>query len=484
MLLAIWLVYPPAWNLKDFKFDLQRFADLTLSTDGSGNYLITSKDDLQNLANFVNGGGDTSGLTFKLTANISGVDFHIGDTDAHKFKGTVDGTHGGFVAVNNDRIKFKNSIFNGSLLGENTDSCGGFIGYNKSVANVGYTNIFAPTAVTISGNNSATISRGSGAGTRNCCYTQAFGGTGAGTRAYKLNAPLPEGVTTSDALTFGDTTYLKTSGTLKYNGKSYNYSVNQDTTITLEDGKLFVNDTELKLAFLDTLDKDSDGYYLIGTLEQLRGFATYANQQAAKADYLQGKKFKLSADITLPDVAEGESNRTMLPGFRGEFNGDNHTIANMTIYTTGGAKGGLFGSVSSVGKVHKLNLTDVNISGNFGYCGGIAVYNYGTIRYCFADVQISDVDCAGAIVGGQTNDGKIYLTSYHSDRNINGGGNSGAGYVEDSVKKLYRLNLPEGVTASGYGVEEHFGKYYFSSIGATVTLSEPVGDITTFTTSA
>ena len=175
------------------------------------------------------------------------------------------------------------------------------------------------------------------------------------------------------------------------------------------------------MAYLDTLDTDSDGYYLIGTLEQLRGFATYAYEQSAKVDYLEGKKFKLAADITLPEVAEGESNWSMLPGFRGEFNGDNHTIANMTIHTTGKAKGAFFGSVSSVGKVHKLNLTDVNISGNFGYCGGIAVYNYGTIencnvtgsiqgttwlggisaentgtiQYCFADVEISDVSCAG-----------------------------------------------------------------------------------------
>ena len=68
----------------------QRFAELTLSQDGDY-YQIGSVSDLQNLAYYVNGGGDTSGLNFKLMTDINGVDFHIGDTDAHKFKGTFDG---------------------------------------------------------------------------------------------------------------------------------------------------------------------------------------------------------------------------------------------------------------------------------------------------------------------------------------------------------------------------------------------------------
>ncbi|MBR2732649.1 MAG: hypothetical protein IKD80_00115, partial [Selenomonadaceae bacterium] len=54
-------------------------------------YTINDLNELRALADYVNAGGDTSGKTFKLTANISGVDFTIGDSDAHKFKGTFDG---------------------------------------------------------------------------------------------------------------------------------------------------------------------------------------------------------------------------------------------------------------------------------------------------------------------------------------------------------------------------------------------------------
>ena len=76
---------------EDFKFDLQGFANLGLSTDSDGNYLIANKNDLQSLADFVSGCGDISGKTFKLTGNISaGVDFHIGTADS-KFAGTLDG---------------------------------------------------------------------------------------------------------------------------------------------------------------------------------------------------------------------------------------------------------------------------------------------------------------------------------------------------------------------------------------------------------
>ena len=156
------------------------------------------------------------------------------------------------------------------------------------------------------------------------------------------------------------------------------------------------------MAFLDTLDKDSDGYYLIGTLEQLRSFATYANEQANKGDYLEGKKFKLTADITLPDVAEGESNRTALPAFKGEFNGDNHTIDNMTIRTTGSPQGGLFQAVNTVGTVENLNLTNVDISGNFGYCGGIVGKGLGTGK-TINNTFHSNANAVSNNVGGSNN---------------------------------------------------------------------------------
>ena len=61
--------------------------------DATDTYTINTLADLQALADYVNDGGDTADCKFKLAADISGVNFHIGDTDAHKFKGTLDGNN-------------------------------------------------------------------------------------------------------------------------------------------------------------------------------------------------------------------------------------------------------------------------------------------------------------------------------------------------------------------------------------------------------
>ncbi|MBR4153333.1 MAG: hypothetical protein IKT98_10295, partial [Selenomonadaceae bacterium] len=60
---------------------------LTFDYDGEY-YKISSLADLQALANYVNAGNNCAGLTFKLTADISGVNFHIGT-----FSGTFDGNN-------------------------------------------------------------------------------------------------------------------------------------------------------------------------------------------------------------------------------------------------------------------------------------------------------------------------------------------------------------------------------------------------------
>ncbi len=69
-----------------------KITGLTFVDGDSGQeyYKIATLTDLQTLADYVNNGGDTTGLTFKITANISGVDCHIG-TSSNKFKGILDG---------------------------------------------------------------------------------------------------------------------------------------------------------------------------------------------------------------------------------------------------------------------------------------------------------------------------------------------------------------------------------------------------------
>lgn len=62
-------------------------------------YIISSKEDLKRLSDVLDEGGDTSGLTFKLMADIDDVDFEIGAKIANPFKGVFDG-NGHTITVN------------------------------------------------------------------------------------------------------------------------------------------------------------------------------------------------------------------------------------------------------------------------------------------------------------------------------------------------------------------------------------------------
>ena len=66
-----------------------------------------------------------------------------------------DGTHGGFAAINTTaKLVFTGCVFDGQMLGSNTNNCGGFVGWNETngptVAIVELENcLFAPTSVTM-----------------------------------------------------------------------------------------------------------------------------------------------------------------------------------------------------------------------------------------------------------------------------------------------------------------------------------------------
>ena len=122
----------------------------------------------------------------------------------------------------------------------------------------------------------------------------------------------------------------------------------------------------------------------IGTVEQLKAFRDAVNNKNTYA----GKTVKLTADLDL----SGESNWTPIgdvnaypsKSFNGTFDGDGHTISNVTSSdnTPGETVAGLFGSVVN-GTIKNLTVKNVNISSSH-YAGGIVAYtsNSPTIENC------------------------------------------------------------------------------------------------------
>ena len=132
---------------------------------------------------------------------------------------TSDGTHGGFVAVNesNSALVIRYCAFKGKLLGANATSSGGFVGYNGG-SDIVYENcLFAPTEITMSASGSATFNR-NGRQTFDSeypsYYTLPFGET-QGTQVYASTDDIPASCTytTVEACDY-QTYYLVTGMTI------------------------------------------------------------------------------------------------------------------------------------------------------------------------------------------------------------------------------------------------------------------------------
>lgn len=88
-----------------------------------------------------------------------------------------EGIHGGIIGIQGKRagasIKIKGCVFNGSLLGEKTTCCGGFVGWRNKALDI-YDSIFDPASITVSDTDSAMFVRNLG-DTHNSYYLYSFG---------------------------------------------------------------------------------------------------------------------------------------------------------------------------------------------------------------------------------------------------------------------------------------------------------------------
>ena len=89
-----------------------------------------------------------------------------------------DGTHGGFVGISKNstlKIYFNNCKFAGKLLGEHTNCCGGFVGWNSGTSIVYNNCFFDPLEITISVTDSASFNRNWKCTLNNCYVSRYFG---------------------------------------------------------------------------------------------------------------------------------------------------------------------------------------------------------------------------------------------------------------------------------------------------------------------
>ena len=155
----------------------------------------------------------------------------------------------------------------------------------------------------------------------------------------------------------------------------------------------------------------------ISTVDQLKAFRDAVNSGTSYA----GKTVKLTSDLDLNSedwFPIGYNTMGSYPGkaFKGEFDGCNHTISNLKVYSSepNYATAGFFGSIET-GSIKNLTLKNVDITSTH-FAGGIVAYtsNDPTIENChviggtikstpeFINGSYDNGDKAGGIMGYAT----------------------------------------------------------------------------------
>ena len=369
------------------------------------------------------GRNGTSRLTMEnVTSSVTINSTHRGSAE-----------HGGLVgyAINADII---GCAFTGSILGENSNGCGGLIGWKTNTANssANITNcLFAPASVTVGIPNAYTLARNSSGGVvnvTNSYYTYALG-TAQGKLAHSITAgefvsmqnagtPTPYGisgiVSYGVGIKFNDVLYagigeevslnLDYTWTDEYEANGFNVSAGTLTgeaspyTLTMPDEDVLV------YTIIDDNPWEGEG------TEASPYLITYATQWyllakgVAEGNDYSGIYFRLANDITVTTMV-GTDNQHV---FSGDFDGYGHTLT--LDYNTTADYAAPFRFVDGA-TIHDLTV-DGTIHTSKKFAAGLVGQAAGTvaINHCRSSVSITstvngdgtDAGFVANIIAGET----------------------------------------------------------------------------------
>jgi hypothetical protein len=101
--------------------------------------------------------------------------------------------------------------------------------------------------------------------------------------------------------------------------------------------------------------------------------------------------------------------------FTGSFDGQNHTISNLSINRDDDYVG-LFGAIGAGGEVKNVGVINVNITGNNGV-GGLVGENQGTVSNSYSTGNVSGYSDVGGLVGVNSNG---TVSNSYSKGNVSG----------------------------------------------------------------
>ena len=462
---------------------------------------------LQALSDYANAGNNCAGITFTLAKNmdLDGVTWHSIGTVDNMFRGNFNGNghtisnlslsgagrtgffgvvmrstisntaiidatinasgvDSGILAGNLQYSAVENCYTSGSING--TDSVGGLFGYSifsnvsnsYSTGNVSGSGDVGGLAgriddTTINASNSyCTVSGNSSVGG----LIGAIGNHGIGTCSFNNNtyydnshngigseATNPSGIT--------QTSYIPTAAS--------------GGTVTATVGGTNVSEAASALRDLIASDADNIG---ISSAAALQALAQVVNGVGGAALDCSGKTFLLMNDIDLSGISWTAIGNDYYHGFLGNFNGNGHTISNLSASGTNCV--GLFGRIghSTISNTAIINAT-INASGNSA--GVIAgEISESLIENCYVTGSVNGTSASGGL-GGYVSDSTI-------DRSYFAGNVSGYQCVggllgiddSNSLTHVYALGTVSGTTLVGglIGSDDNTGKEFYDCHAYTV----------------
>jgi len=212
----------------------------------------------------------------------------------------------------------------------------------------------------------------------------------------------------------------------------YNYAevlINGHNIITT--GALFGEDFDQWLVndkFLDVNERLSkeDGYYVVNNVTEFKELLAFGQNSSLE--------FRLTNDLDL-----GNEPNFYIPYFAGDFDGNGHTISNWSFNSSFFYNVGLFGWLARGGRVTRVGVENVEITGASFFVGGLVGANWeGTVSNSYSTGSISGYAYVGGLVGANW-EGTV-SNSYSTCR-VSG---------DDDVGGLVGYNNEEGTVSDSY----------------------------------
>lgn len=161
-------------------------------------------------------------------------------------------------------------------------------------------------------------------------------------------------------------------------------------------------DTGVDVTIADT---DGDGFYEIGTADELYAFASIVNDGKASINAILTENITVNEgkiDGVLENAREWVAiGKNLNYQYHGKFNGNNKTISGLYTCENFTANNGLFGNIGESSEIKNVTVKNSYFSSHFFAGGIVGAMSYGTIENCSAvDVNINvEYSTAGGIVG-------------------------------------------------------------------------------------